>query len=174
MMTELEQEVLDILIEHIHPNRNEANPRRQHLFRRGVRYATPDALQAFLEIHSTFSSLLPSADHYRSRIVERSSSEGVGIIYYTRPVGDGINSLGTQIQSILLPTKEYRGCIESYSSGHDNSPITTHTIINRPVNNALRDGKPVFRILGKPSGILTQQLIGAFIGSSLFVQIQPD
>ena len=175
MTTELRQTVLNLLRENIHPDRNEANESRQHLPEEAIANATPDSLQAFFEILSAISNLLPSDDHYRTRFVEHSSTNGVGILYYTRPMGDGPQARGIQIQSILLPTKnKYVGCIEAYLRGHEHSPITAPLRCNEPVGNELIDGRPVFRIIGRPSRQLTQQVVNSFSRSSLFSQIQSD
>ena len=175
MTQELQLNVLNTLIENIHLGRNESNEDRQHLPGEAIDNSTLDSLQAFLEIHSAISDILPSDGHYRTRFVERSSTNGVGIIYYTRPIGEGPKARGTEIQSLLLPTSaNWRGCIESYLSGHVESPITVLTPYNQSVGNELRDRRPVFRIIGRPSRQLTRQIVTAFRISSLYSQIQPD
>lgn len=172
---DLRQIVLDILRENIHSGRNEANEDRQHMPTEAIANSTHDSLQAFFQIHLAISNLLPSDDHYRTRFVERTSTNGVGIAYYTRPIGEGAKARGMEIQSILLPVNaNMSGCIESYVSGHDESPIVAFAFHNQRERNKTRDGRPVFRIIGQPSSKLTEQLINSFSKSFLFSQIQSE
>ena len=175
LTSELQQAVLGILTDNLRPGSSEAeDPNKQHLPRQAVLNATLDSLQCFVDIHDAISAIV-SPFHYRTRHAGRTSTEGIGLAFYTRPMGDGARVRGIQIQSILLPTRvNMSGCIEAYLRGHAHSPITAPLLSNGRVGDEIRDGRPVFRIIGPPSRELTQQVIDSFRRSSLFPQIQSD
>ena len=175
LKSELQQAVLKILTDNLRSGSSEAeNPNKQHLPAQAVSNATLDSLRAFIEIHEAISAIV-GPGHYRTRHAGRTSTEGYGLAYYTRPMGDGPRARGKEIQSILLPTKaNMRGCIEAYFRGHDASPISTPLIHNNRVGDVIIDGRPAFRIIGRPSTQLTEQIIYASRISSLHSQIQSD
>ena len=181
MTTEFRQTVLDILSvldmlrDNLRPGSSEdEDPDKQHLPREAVSYATPESLRAFLDIHEAISDIVDPT-HYRTRHTGQTSTEGIGLAYYTHPMGDRPRVRGIEIQAVLLPTKPNRaGCIEAYLSGHNVSPITAHTFHNQRDGEKMRDRRPVYRIIGRPSQQLTQQIIDSFSRSSLFSRIQTD
>ena len=175
MTTDFRQTVLDILTDNLRQGSSEAeDPNKQCLPRKAVRYATPESLRAFLDIHEAISDFVGPA-HYRTRHTARTSTEGIGLAYYTRPMRDGPRVRGIEIQAILLPTESNgAGCIEAYFRGHCVSPITARTFHNQRDGDRVIDGRPVYRIIGQPSQQLIQQNIDSFSKSSLFSRIQTD
>ena len=167
--------VLDILTDNLRLGSSEADdPNKRHLPREAVSYATPESLRAFIDIHEALSDIV-GPDNYRTRHTGQTSTEGIGLAYYTRPMGDGPRARGIEIQAVLLPTKVNRaGCIEAYLSGHNEPPITACTFHNQRDGEMMRDGRPVYRIIGRPSRQLTQQIIDSFTRSSLFSRIQTE
>ena len=162
MTNELHQRVLDILTENIRPSSSEAAEYKAYLPTEAVNNSTPRSLRAFIEIHEALAELA-TRDNYRTRHAGRTSTEGIGISFYTH-LGRGI-----EIQSILLPTRSnWYGCIEAYLRGHDRSPLTAPTLHNARVGDEMRDGRPVFRVIGRPSRRFVTQLIDCFGRSSLF------
>ena len=169
MTTDLQQAVVNILTENINPERSEARSNKANLPMDAVSNTTLASLRAFLEVHEALSDIL-NPTHYRTRHAGRTSTEGIGIAYFTRHLDDRTK---VEIQSILLPTKQnWRGSIESYLRGHSESPITAPTFHNQPLQNEIRAGMPVFRVVGNPSSRLVEQLIASFSRSILFSDIR--
>ena len=165
MNDELQSEALRILKDNIRPRSKESKPEYRHLPKSAVELATNGALRTFVEARCELVKLTP---RYRTRHTARTSTEGIGVSYYT------VDGRLKEIQTVLLPTRTtQRGCVEAYLRGHDRSPITVHARSNQkypnPLDPQIIDGRPVYRVIALPSRDLTRELIGAFAKSSLAV-----
>lgn len=159
------QIVLDILTGSIRDDYREAAPDLRNLPLQAIDCATPESLQAFVEIHEALCQLV-SPNHIRTRYIGvRTSTGGYGLAYYQAPITSKVtNRTNKEIQAVLLPIKpRWRGFLEVYYSGHDEKPVESTDI--EAVGT--RAGKPVFHVRSTPSPQFVRQTIDAFRRSSL-------
>ena len=157
MNDKLESEVLRVLEDDIRRGSGERKL-DHHWLEREVKLAGESALKLFLDVHN---ALIERTHRHRTRRTLRTSTEGIGIGYYT------CQGRLFEIQAVLLPTKErYRGQIVAYLKGHSREPITVSDCLYHEIKEE-RHGKPVYRITASPSPDLASQLVRAFEESSL-------
>ena len=177
MIDEMRRTVLELLATNLHEDYAESRPDRQHLPRLATDFASAASLRALVEIHQHLTGIVDPRSYRTRYIGVQTSTGGYGISYYRDPViSKATNRTNKEIMAVLLPTKMvWGGFIESYLSGHDESPITVPTQCNeaerernRDPDLKLRDGRPVFHVIGAPSDQFLSQLIESFTRSSLF------
>ena len=164
MNDELKSKVLKVLEANIRPRSSESKPPYCHWPKIAVELAEEDALKLFLDVHKALKKLTP---RYRTRQTDRTSTKGIGVLYFT-PQGRRY-----EIQTVLLPTKKVLlppnerrgGYVEAYFRGHCYSPINVPTC--KPTGE-VRFGKPVYRVIELPSvDFSASQIIRAFEESSM-------
>ena len=166
-MTQQERlDVLRILRDNIRDDYSEARRDRRVLPRRAVDNATSESLRAFLQIHEELSQLIDTS-HIRTRYIGvGTSTGGYGVSYYRNPIiSKAANRTNEEIQAVCLPTKpQWRGILEVYFSGHDESPVQS------PDTQVVgtRAGQPVFHVRNALTPRFVRQTINAFRRSSLF------
>ena len=166
MTSQVHQNVLNILRDNIRDDYAEARPDRRTLPQQAVNTATPESLQAFVDIHEEISRLI-GRNHIRTRYTGVSTAtRGIGISYYRDPViSKATNRKNKEIQAVCLPTKpEWGGILEVYFSGHAEPPVEATDVdsVDPP-----RAGQPVFRVRNAPTPEFVRQTIEAFRNSSL-------
>ena len=167
--TMLHAEIRTVLQSAVWPGTSEGTPEKQHLIDDAASNATAESVRVFLRVHEHHSGHLPEG-HYRTRHAGRTKTEGIGIIYYNRPVN---RPRKTEIRSILLPTKpRWPGYIELYLRGHDSCPIDARDVEEL---DALIAGKPVFHVIHRPSPLFIDQFIDqvdrSFTTSSIYLDM---
>ena len=154
-------EVAQLLQRYTRPGTSEDGEDKRGLVDEAVELATEQALRAFLCINVPLLDLAGDG-RVRTRAAVQTKTNGIGLRYDT-----GVGARPTEIQTILLPTKsDWRGWIEAYLRGHQKPPVTAAAHVD-PTGETI-DGRPVFRVIGKPSEELVKQLVRAFSTSSLY------
>ena len=153
-----EDRVLKMLRDNIWASYSESCDYKRHLPQKAIEFATAESLQSFLTVNDELQRMVGHG-HYRTR----DARGAIGIRYQEQPWQRG----SREIQSVLLPTgRKWLGCIWAYLRGHDTSPITAWTYVNEPTGETI-DGRPVFKVIGRPTSELAEQLIAAFRASSI-------
>ena len=165
-LVRLEQQVLQLLRKKIRLGSSECEEPKVHFPDLAVCNGTEQSLRTLLFVHRGIELIRTADVSVRTRAIRHTSTDAVGLAWQEA------TGRRREIQAVLLPTKSaWQGCIEAFLRGHDETPVSAPTKVNKPhcIGGDLQliDGKPNFHIIAEPSPELIDQLVKAYEKSSL-------
>lgn len=163
---QLEREVLRLLEQSIRPGSSEGNEPKRSFPELAVSNSTAESLRTLLCVYHTIESIRRAGVVVRTRAILRTGTDAVGLLWQEA------TGHRREIQAVLLPTKpRWQGCVEAFLRGHEETPISGATRVNKPYclsgRLQLVDGKPNFHVIADGRPELIEQLIRAYRESSL-------
>jgi hypothetical protein len=158
-LPQLQEHARDLLVNSIVRGTSESSDYKRHLIDDAVANADVATLREFLSLHEQFSSIVqPHA--FRTRHAGRTSSEGIGISYFSQPIADNRK---VEVCAMLLPTKHrWSGYLEFYLSGQSDAPEADEvTIDSKP-----RRGRLVYRLFNRPNPRFSNRIVILFRDSA--------